>query len=124
MPTILIIDDDESTRETLRETLELEGHVVLEAENGRVGLEVAAANAVSVVITDMFMPEMDGLETIRELRKINPETGIVALSGGGRWRCSEPLEEACRLGVCKILTKPVRRKDIIAAITDCVHLRR
>jgi YesN/AraC family two-component response regulator len=81
---ILVVDDDQFVRSLLRAVLERQGHAVIEAENGDNGLQVYQANPTDVVITDMQMPGMDGLEMILELRRTFPTARIIAISGSKR----------------------------------------
>ncbi len=82
MKNILVIDDDPSIRGIVRLYLEDAGYTVFDAEDGRVGLEVFAKQPVDLVILDIFMPEMDGIETIQELREKNTGCKVLAISGG------------------------------------------
>ena len=84
MARILLVEDDEAVREILRKALVLAGHEVEEAQNGNVALAAYRRQASDVVITDLVMPEKDGLETIMELRRLDPAVKVIAISGGGR----------------------------------------
>ena len=84
MARILVIDDDESIRVLLRTALELQGYDVVEAENGYEGLQCYQAGAIDLVITDILMPVMDGVEMITELQRDFPWVKIIAISGGRR----------------------------------------
>ncbi|MEO5957891.1 MAG: response regulator [Opitutaceae bacterium] len=84
MARILLIDDDDDVRTVLRLTLIHFGHTVIEARNGREGLELFAEARPELVITDIVMPEKEGLEVIIELRAHRPPVKIIAISGGGR----------------------------------------
>lgn len=84
MATILIIDDAEDMRESLHALLEEMHYSVETAPNGNEALEIYKKNPVDLVITDLIMPEKDGVETIIELQKINPEVKVIAISGGGQ----------------------------------------
>ena len=83
MPAILIIDDNEEIRTLWTEVLEEEGHEVVQAESGVVGIKIARARALDVIVTDIMMPDKDGLETIMEIQSHNPTAKIIAVSGGG-----------------------------------------
>jgi PleD family two-component response regulator len=80
---ILAIDDDDDLRDTLRAILEKGGHTVHEARNGREGVACCQAHSIALVITDLLMPEQEGIETIRQLRVLDPAPTIIAMSGGG-----------------------------------------
>ena len=86
MANILVVDDEELVRATLRQMLESADHVVFEAANGKEALRSFENRAVDLVITDIIMPEKEGIETIIDLRKIAPNLRIVAISGGNRAR--------------------------------------
>ena len=79
--TILIIDDDETLREMLREVLTRSGHHVLSAENGELGIKLIEIHSVDLVITDIYMPHTDGLEVTIKLRETHPEIKIIVISG-------------------------------------------
>jgi CheY-like chemotaxis protein len=113
---ILFIDDDAMIRETAREMLESTGHEVIEAENGRRGLDQYRKQQVDVVITDIIMPEKDGLETILEIRGVDPNVRIIAISGGGPTRNLDFLDIAKKLGATATLAKPFRKDDLIACV--------
>ena len=81
--SILIIDDEAAVRETLADMLEMMGHRVLLAESGQIALQQLAGNDCDLVFTDLAMPEMDGWETSREIRKRRPEINIVLVTGYG-----------------------------------------
>lgn len=117
MARILIIDDDDNVRGLLRRILEREGHAVLEAANGREGLRLYRIAPTEIVITDILMPEQNGLETIMALRKEFPEVKIIALSGGGQTGRKNLLHNAEHLGAQYALQKPFD----IQELTDVVH---
>ena len=95
-PLVLIIDDDPAIVESLTMMLEDHGFRVLTAQNGFRGLRVFSEQRPAAVLTDILMPEKDGIETIRELRRTHPKTKIIALSG--RLRSWTYLETAKKLG--------------------------
>lgn len=115
---ILVIEDEAQIRSLLRQNLETEGYMVLEAENGAVGITQYQRNTVDLVITDLIMPEKEGLETIRELRRLNPQVKIIAISGGGKIEPEQYLSIAQKLGVLRTFTKPFRRNEILAAVKE------
>jgi two-component system response regulator (stage 0 sporulation protein F) len=84
MATILIIDDQESIRALLRTTLEAAGYEVMEASNGRIGLELYRQRPTDLVITDIFMPELNGLDMLRELMREFLDAKVIAISGAGK----------------------------------------
>lgn len=113
---ILVIDDEELVRLTIRSSLEPHGHEVIEAENGVVGLRLFAESDPDLVICDIIMPDKEGIETIAELRRDNPDLPILAISGGGRINKLSYLEIAGQLGANAILPKPFRPKAIIEKV--------
>ncbi len=101
MARILIIDDDDNIIRLLNRILKNAGYDVIEAVNGREGLKVFKKDQIDLVITDIFMPEKEGMETVVELQMINPEIKIIAISGGGTdCRCARgtPLQPASQGG--------------------------
>ena len=83
MATVLVIEDDQEVREFLVAVLSRAGHTVSDACNGRDGVTMFRENPVQVVITDIIMPEKDGIETILDLRREHPQLKVIAISGGG-----------------------------------------
>lgn len=116
MTTILVVDDEELVRATLCQMLEQAGYEVIEAANGDQGLRVFQEYEVDLVITDIFMPGKEGIETIRELRKLRPDVKIIAISGGGRTRNMDYLELAKDFGAKRALTKPFQREQVLSAV--------
>ncbi|MFQ5709871.1 MAG: response regulator [bacterium] len=113
MSTILIIDDVAAVRKTVRRMLERAGHEVLEAENGKEGLKAIAQREPDVVILDILMPEMEGIETIRNLSKSNPHLPIVAITAS----LNTPyLSLALKLGAVYGLYKPFSREELLDAL--------
>ncbi len=112
MARILIVDDEELVRLTLRQILEGSGHTVVEAENGNNAFRVLEDVGADLVITDLLMPEKEGLETIGELRRSWPDVKIVAMSGGGRLNGRDFLDIARKLGAHDILSKPFGAKQL------------
>ena len=103
---VLVIDDDPVARMTLRAILEDEGYSVTCAEDGRRGLEAFRKLSPDLVVTDIIMPEKEGIETIRELQSIWPEGPIIAISGGGRTGNTDYLRLARGMGANAVLMKP------------------
>lgn len=108
LKNILVIDDDQAVRETICENLRDSGFAVLEAAGGGEGLGMLEAlGAGSIVITDIIMPEMNGLDVIRAVRKRRADVKIIAISGGRRTETEDFLESAQRLGAQAAFPKPV-----------------
>ena len=121
MTRILLIDDDAQARDMLRQMLERVGYDVVEAPNGREGLQRYQTTAIDLIITDILMPEQDGLETIQELRRLAPEAKIIAMSGGGQSGLLDLLPIAEKLGAQRILRKPLRRHEILDAVRQLLQ---
>lgn len=106
MAKILVIDDDDTVRLSVRLALEDAEHDVDEASNGAEGLDRLKVQMADLVVTDIFMPEKEGLETIDEIRRDYPQVKIIAISGGGRIDPQDYLEIAKQLGADRVLFKP------------------
>lgn len=122
MPRILLVDDDDAVREILRKALVAAGHEVDEASNGDLAIAAYRRQAADLVITDLVMPDKDGLETIMELRRMDPSVRVVAMSGGGRTLGPGQLylESARALGARQILSKPFTVGALLKAIGDAL----
>jgi len=115
MASVLVIDDEVGIRQLVKTFLEREGHRVIEAENGKVGVRLFREHNPDCVITDLFMPEQEGIETIKEIMRIAPGTRVVAMSGGGRHGI-DMLGVAQELGASEILRKPFHRSDLLKVL--------
>jgi len=120
MSRILLADDDAQVRKMLKITLERAGHEVVEAADGNQAVQVYDPETIDVVVTDIVMPEKEGIETIMELKTINPEVQIIAISGGGRINPEDYLKWAQRFGVARTFTKPVDREELLATVAGLV----
>jgi CheY-like chemotaxis protein len=118
MARILIIDDDESMRYLLRQMLEPEGYTVFEAADGAAGLRLVRQERPELVMTDIFMPEQDGLETILMLKREFPTVKIVVMSAGGRYGMLSYLEMARKLGADLVLKKPFTKEALLAILQN------
>ncbi|MDH3357809.1 MAG: response regulator [Desulfobacteraceae bacterium] len=118
MPNILIIDDDNQFRTMLRKMVERNGYEVIEASDGKEGIKLYRKNPTDLIITDLIMPEKDGIETIQELRKDFPDVKIIAISGGGRLGPHDYLHLAKMLGAQRTLTKPIELDELLKAIEE------
>jgi len=116
MAKILVIDDDPHLRRTVARVLTRGHHEVIEAADGSQGLDRFALHRPEIVITDLLMPEKEGIETIRELRRIAPLVRIVAMSGGGTDSDSIFLGMAKALGADAILAKPFRAEELLHVV--------
>ena len=113
---ILIIDDEPQIRDMLRELFEEEGYDVLTADNGETGLRLCQERTVDLIITDLIMPEKEGIEVIREIRKENPGAKIIAISGGGRIGPQSYLNCAQKFGAQFVFKKPVASDELVNAV--------
>ncbi|MBU0728145.1 MAG: response regulator [Proteobacteria bacterium] len=118
MAQILIIEDDPQLRDVLRQHMEYDGHHVFDAANGAHGLDTYNAQKIDLVITDIFMPDKEGIETIIELREKSQKVKIIAMSGGGRLESVDYLILAQNLGANRIFNKPFKWADMRLAINE------
>ena len=121
MARVLVIDDEEQVRTLIREVLEGAGHEVMEARNGREAMKLYEANPTDVVITDLVMPEQDGLETIRELRRRFPAVKIIAVSGAQQKLNLDLLYVAEKLGALRTMEKPFDIRKLVALVEELLQ---
>ena len=122
MARILVIDDDSDVRATVEQTLKSAGYDVILAADGSEGVQHYRANPADLVITDLYMPNQEGLETIRELRSRFPEVAIIAMCG--RPTGSTMLSIAQKLGAGGVLQKPFVAEELIAAVEKALRGQR
>lgn len=122
MARVLVIDDDAGIRATIRTLLELHGFEVVLATGGSAGVRALRAEPYDLVIVDVFMPDMDGFETIRLLRKLRPAMPIIVVSGFGVGKSSAPdfLGMATKLGADFSLAKPFTAVELLNCVSACV----
>ncbi len=120
MARILVVDDEVLVRMTLRQMLEADGHEVEEASNGRDGVALQAEQDFDLVLTDIIMPEQEGIETIVHLRRRNPQLKIIAISGGGRTKNMDFLKIAAHVGADETLAKPFSTSELTSAVNRCL----
>jgi CheY-like chemotaxis protein len=118
MAKILVFDDEPSILLMLKKLLEKAGHEVEVALNGKDGMVLFEKNKPDLLITDIIMPEKEGLETIYELRRSYPELKIIAISGGGRIGPDGYLPGAKLMGANAIFTKPLIPKEFLKVVSD------
>ena len=118
MAKILVIDDDALIRRMINGMLTAAGHRVFEAENGIEGMKRFHAESPAVVITDILMPEQEGIATIRQIRAAGLGTAVIAISGGGQEAGSNFLKMAGQLGADAILPKPFRADELLALVNQ------
>jgi DNA-binding response OmpR family regulator len=115
MAKILIIEDDAHVRAAIEHGLTQAGHSIVSTANGKEGLIALRQNAVDLVVTDIFMPEQDGLETITALRRQHPNLPVIAISGGNI--VSEAMLSVAReLGAQEVIEKPFGLGSLLAAV--------
>ena len=113
MARVLIVDDDPLVLETLVHMMESAGYSVLTASDGKQALRTCMENQPDLVIVDMIMPEMEGLETIKQLKHCHADLKIIAISGGGSLRPKDYLDLAKKLGAHAAVTKPCTRDELV-----------
>lgn len=121
MARILVIDDEDLVRFTVEQILIAAGHVVATTENGAAGVRRQRETPFDLVITDIMMPEQDGIETIRALKAEFPNLPIIAISGGGRMGNLNYLEMVKDFGVASTIPKPFTPEDILARIDTALR---
>ena len=121
MANILIIDDDDQFRTMLRKMIERNGYEVIEASDGKEGINLYRKNPTDIIITDLIMPGKDGIETIQELKKDFPDIKIIAISGGGRIGPQDYLHLAKMLGAKRTFTKPIELPELLKAIEELLE---
>ena len=120
MKKILIIDDEVDILNMLKKMMNRAGYDVEIADNGAVGLELFRKHSADLVITDIIMPEKEGLEIIREMKRIKPELKIIAISGGGRISAESYLETAKMFGADHAFQKPFSLSEIVGAVRELI----
>lgn len=121
---VLVIDDEAMVRKTARRMLERAGHQVVEAENGRAGIEKLASGMFDLVVTDIIMPEMEGIETLLAIRKRFPSLPVVAMSAGGYKGELDFLAVAGKLGAVATLQKPFTLSALVQAVSLSTGMQR
>jgi two-component system, chemotaxis family, chemotaxis protein CheY len=114
--TILVIDDDMAARLTVQRILEATDFRVVTAQNGREGLKLFRAHRPALVITNIIMPEQEGLETILQIRRERPDAKIIAMSGGGHIATPHFLDIARHFGAAGTLAKPFELEQLLASV--------
>jgi YesN/AraC family two-component response regulator len=116
MYDILVVDDEPMIRDGLKVALEMEGHRAFTACDGNEAIRMVNETRPQLVITDIIMPESDGIEVICTVKEQNPDIKILAISGGGRISAKDHLKIASQLGATGILAKPFTTEDLICEI--------
>lgn len=116
MAKLLVVDDDPGMLQSLAQVLRRGGHEVVVARNGRDAMDLVRAERPDVIVTDINMPEMDGIETILEVRREREAIPIIAISGGGRVPPDLLLDSADMLGAFETLQKPLEAEALLASV--------
>lgn len=121
---ILLAEDEEQIRQLMIRWLEREGHHVTGAANGKEALSITEAKEFDLVITDVLMPESDGVQLISGLKKNRPNSRVLAISGGGRFvESTDCLRMAQGLGAHAAVMKPFTREQILAAVAQAMSVK-
>jgi len=118
MAHVLVIEDDCAVQNLFGQLLEGEGYTVSHAADGAEGMRLLKQHKTDLVITDIMMPEMDGLEVIRATRETHPGLPVIAISGGMRAVPINFLPHAKKFGACRVFEKPVVLADLLAAVKE------
>jgi DNA-binding NtrC family response regulator len=120
MTKILVIDDDVIVRKTIIRLLEDSGYKVLSAEDGVRGMAAFRSEQPDLVITDIIMPQQEGIQTIIEMRKAKPDAKIIAISGSGRFGNADFLKMARSLGAMDVVSKPFDADELLTIVENCL----
>lgn len=118
---ILIIDDEQDIIQMLSRLLVRSGYTVFSAVDGNQGIKVFEENDIDLVITDIIMPDKEGIEVILHLLKKKAECKIIAVSGGGYLSANDYLETAREIGAVKTFSKPFNPKDLLNTVNELLH---
>jgi len=118
MARILVIEDVDEVRWMIRRTLEAQGYEVVEASGGIEGVELFREKPTDLIVTDILMPDKEGIEIIRELSSEFPDVKIIAISGGGKMGPYDYLELAKKFGASRTLAKPFGVKELIKIVQE------
>ena len=120
MAHVLVIEDDELLRSTLKTMLESSGHVVTLAVDGQDGVQKFEREPFDLVLCDVFMPQKEGLETIREIRQLSAGVPIISMTGSGGGADPDFLRMARNFGATQTIAKPFKRGDLLALVRQCL----
>ena len=121
MASILVVDDNDALRSVIERALKAAGHDVVTVANGKSALALMPALGFDLLVTDIVMPDMEGLELIRLMRKSNPAVRIIAMSGGGRGTAEDYLALAKKFGAAATLEKPFNMEALTKTIEDVLR---
>lgn len=120
MPTVLVVDDEKGLRAVIRRALEGRGYRVVEAADGKQALELFRRERPDLVISDVIMPECDGIEAIVSIKRESSRTKVLAISGGGQAGAMDLLALAPRAGADDTLAKPFRQSELLKRVSDLI----
>jgi CheY-like chemotaxis protein len=120
-PRILIAEDDAQVRRFLSHVLREEGYEVEAVPDGAVALDLHRKHPAQLVLLDMYLPGVDGLETMIRLRQEFPKLPIIAMSGGGHLEKEDLLDMAKRLGADAVLSKPIEKKTLLEGVKQWIR---
>ena|SRR6185503_2157722 len=121
MARVIVIDDQEPIRRIVRTALERAGHEVLDAADGEVGLQLLERHATDVVLSDIFMPGMDGIQMLRQIRRQFPAVKVIVMSGGDSTGMLDLRRDAELLGAVKSLSKPFTTHEIVEIVNSVLE---
>lgn len=121
MARILIIDDEPIIRDVLKDILEREGYEIVAASDGNDGIKIHQENPADLIITDLIMPEKEGIETIMELQRDFKDVKIIAMSGGGKIDPNTYLQIAKTVGAVETLAKPFDLKKLLKTVQEVLE---
>ena len=116
--TVLLVEDDTLVRHALKIVIEIEDIDVIDVRDGEQAMTILGDRDIDVVVTDIFMPEMEGMELIRRMKDEHPDIPVIAISGGGSVDNVDYLDAAVGLGAEAVFSKPFDERDLIAKIVE------
>lgn len=118
---ILVVDDEALIRGLLRQAFETNGYEVVEASNGSEAVRIFRESQIDLVITDIIMPDKEGLESIMDLKELDQDVKIIAMSGGGRLEPHSYLQMASKFGAQRVFQKPLSITSLLAAVKELLQ---
>jgi len=122
MTKVMLVDDDEMVRYALRSAFEIADIEVVEKSNGSFVRSLESLTDIDVIVTDIFMPEVEGIELITTLNDVAPHIPVIAMSGGGRLNSHDYLETATDLGVAAVFSKPFNEVELVDKVRELAAL--
>ena len=122
MPRILVIDDNDEFKKMTCEILKSAGYETLSASNGKEGIKLCHAHLVDLIVTDLLMPDMDGIETIRAMKNANPDAKFIVVSGGGSGGSGDEYLESVQVmfDIKHTFSKPFDMDQFLQAVKELV----